>query len=84
MAKDVSDPDPEQNQGEDKGSIPESSADESQNPESKKSPLKIVTVILLIFAISCSLYRSGQDKRIDDPDFSKGFRKSYQNQCASS
>ena len=68
MAKDVSDPDPEQNQGEDKGSIPESSADESQNPESKKSPLKIVTVILLIFAISFFIWYVLSDRNVPYTD----------------
>ena len=51
MAKDVSDPDPEQNQGEDKGSNPESSVDEEQKEQSNKSPVKIITVILLVFAL---------------------------------
>ncbi len=68
MAKDVSDPDPEQNQGEDKGSNPESSMDEDQKEQSNKSPVKIVTVILLIFAISFFIWYVLSDRNVPYTD----------------
>ena len=68
MTKDVSDPDPEQNQGEDKGSNPESSMDEDQKEQSNKSPVKIVTVILLIFAISFFIWYVLSDRNVPYTD----------------
>jgi multidrug resistance efflux pump len=68
MAKNITEPDPEHIKGEDTGSSQESSKDEVQDQEHKKSPIKLVTLIVSVFALLFFIWYVMSDRHVPYTD----------------
>ena len=68
MAKNKIEPDPENSKEEDKGSNQEPAEDEVQDSQSKKSPVKLITAILFVFAILFFIWYVLSDRHVPYTD----------------